>query len=121
APAFSGLFEGAEAPVPLSADHVTLELDNPQVARLTDDGRIVGLADGITTLIARRGDALAVTVLRIGAQPDDVTLDALIGLDPYPDAVTLSADGGTRQLLLLDGDGLPLDLSEDPPQFFSSN
>ncbi|MFN4173417.1 MAG: Ig-like domain-containing protein, partial [Pseudorhodobacter sp.] len=120
-PAFSGLFDGAEAPVALPDGFVALELGNPDVARLTPDGRIVALADGITTLIARRGDALAVTVLRIGAQPDGITLDALIGLTPYPDAVTLAADGGTRQLLLLDPDGLPLDLSENPPQFFSSN
>ncbi|HHX89989.1 MAG TPA: tandem-95 repeat protein, partial [Paracoccus sp.] len=120
-PRFSGRFEGIADPVVLPEDYVSLELGNPDVADLTADGRIVGRADGLTTLIARSGDALAVTVLRVGAQSDSVTLGALVGLEPYPDAVTLSTDGGTRQILLLDFDGRPDDLAARPAQFFSSN
>ena len=96
----------------------------PLVAIITPDGRLLGKTTGYGSLTASRGSALAATTYQVGLT-DDADSDLKVsGLDPYPDAVTLAANSGQRQIkLVINGDDDRLDISSAAAgtRYFSSN
>src|SRR3546814_9593136 len=69
-------------------------------AHLDSDGIITALGDGSTYIFARRGSVAAATVLTVGS-PTTYTeySTSAYGVDAYPDAVTILAAGGERQIV----------------------
>src|SRR3546814_2524466 len=70
------------------------------IAHLDSDGIITALGDGSTYIFARRGSVAAATVLTVGS-PTTYTeySTSAYGVDAYPDAVTILAAGGERQIV----------------------
>ena len=90
-----GVFED-QLNVSLAASYVSLISTNPTAMTVTPDGIIKGLNVGFGTLVATRDNATAATAFMVGTS--DLILP--ISTDVFPDAVSLSADGGTRQIKL---------------------
>jgi DNA/RNA endonuclease G (NUC1) len=100
--------------VELPDSYLTYTSLNPEVAPIDATGKVTGLTNGTSILSASRNNLQAVTPIRIGAMPQPTTdaqlhqiLAELYGLDPYPDAVSLTP-GATRKLSL----GLNSNLTE---------
>jgi hypothetical protein len=92
--------------VVLPDSYLTYTSFNPEVAPIDATGKVTGLTNGTSILSASRNNLQAVTPIRIGAMPQPTTdaqlheiLAELYGLDPYPDAVSLTP-GATRKLSL---------------------
>ncbi|MEZ2232067.1 DNA/RNA non-specific endonuclease [Microcoleus sp.] len=92
--------------VVLPDSYLTYTSFNPEVAPIDAAGKVTGLTNGTSILSASRNNLQAVTPIRIGTMPAPTTdaqlhqiLAEMYGLDPYPDAVSLSV-GSTRKLSL---------------------
>ncbi len=92
--------------VVLPDSYLTYTSINPEVAPIHPTGKVTGLVNGTSVLSASRNNLQAVTPIRIGTMPAPTTdsqlhqiLAEMYGLDPYPDAVSLTP-GGTRKLSL---------------------
>ena len=92
--------------VVLPDSYLTYTSFNPQVAPIDPTGKVTGLVNGTSILSASRNNLQAVTPIRIGTMPAPTTdaqlhqiLAEMYGLDPYPDAVSLTP-GSTRKLSL---------------------
>ncbi|MCX7894015.1 MAG: putative Ig domain-containing protein, partial [Burkholderiales bacterium] len=118
--AFIGDFAD-EAGVVLPASYLGLSVTNPAAARIGADGRLAGLAQGYGAVVATRAGITAATAFRSGgfASLADRALD-IAGLEFYPDAVTVVAEGGVRQIVLA---ALGTDVAQaaDGTLYFSSD
>jgi len=92
--------------VVLPDSYLTYNSLNPEVAPIDATGKVTGLTNGTSILSASRNNLQAVTPIRIGTMPQPTTdaqlhqmLAEMYGLDPYPDAVSLTP-GATRKLSL---------------------
>ncbi|WP_445244360.1 Ig-like domain-containing protein, partial [Microcoleus sp. OTE_8_concoct_300] len=92
--------------VVLPDSYLTYTSFNPEVAPIDAAGKVTGLTNGTSILSASRNNLQAVTPIRIGTMPAPTTdaqlhqiLAEMYGLDPYPDAVSLTP-GATRKLSL---------------------
>ncbi|WP_293314547.1 Ig-like domain-containing protein, partial [Microcoleus sp. PH2017_08_TRC_O_A] len=92
--------------VVLPDSYLTYTSINPEVAPIDPTGKVTGLTNGTSILSASRNNLQAVTPIRIGTMPAPTTdaqlhqiLAEMYGLDPYPDAVSLTP-GSTRKLSL---------------------
>ncbi|WP_341735970.1 DUF4114 domain-containing protein [Microcoleus sp. CAWBG640] len=92
--------------VVLPDSYLTYTSINPEVAPIDPTGKVTGLTKGTSILSASRNNLQAVTPIRIGTMPAPTTdaqlhqiLAEMYGLDPYPDAVSLTP-GSTRKLSL---------------------
>ncbi|WP_293330756.1 DUF4114 domain-containing protein, partial [Microcoleus sp. CAWBG58] len=92
--------------VVLPDSYLTYTSFNPEVAPIDPTGKVTGLTNGTSVLSASRNNLQAVTPIRIGTMPAPTTdaqlhqiLAEMYGLDPYPDAVSLTP-GATRKLSL---------------------
>ncbi|MEZ2248524.1 DUF4114 domain-containing protein, partial [Microcoleus sp.] len=93
--------------VVLPDSYLTYTSINPEIAPIDPTGKVTGLTNGTSILSASRKNLQAVTPIRVGTMPAAPTTDAqlhqilaeLYGLDPYPDAVSLSV-GASRKLSL---------------------
>ena len=74
---------------------------SPETGVLGLNGTLLGAGPGYGTLVATRGNLTSATAFMIGgpgaANPDDPLLP-FYGVSMFPGAVTLSTDGGTRQI-----------------------
>lgn len=118
--AFIGDFAD-QAGVVLPASYLNLAVTNTAAARIGTDGRLTGLAQGYGAVVATRGEITAATAFRSGgfATTGDRILN-LAGLEFYPGAVTVAADGGLRQIVLT---ALEEDVAQaaDGTQYFASD
>ncbi|AFZ10857.1 Ig domain protein group 2 domain protein (plasmid) [Oscillatoria nigro-viridis PCC 7112] len=116
--------------VVLPDSYLTYTSINPEVAPIDAAGKVTGLTNGTSILSASRNNLQAVTPIRIGTMPAPTTdaqlhqiLAELYGLDPYPDAVSLSV-GATRKLSLGLNPGLSevnLTAASTGTRYFSNN
>ncbi|MER9397476.1 Ig-like domain-containing protein [Mesorhizobium sp. M0615] len=89
-----------ESNVLLPASYFNVSTTNP-VAADVSGGMLIGRASGAGTVVSSRGRLTAATAFLVGsAQTYEDYLLATLGADVYPDAVTLAANGGTRQIKL---------------------
>ncbi|MEG3969865.1 DUF4114 domain-containing protein [Microcoleus sp. T2B6] len=116
--------------VVLPDSYLTYTSINPEVAPIDAAGKVTGLTNGTSILSASRNNLQAVTPIRIGAMPQPTTdaqlhqiLAEMYGLDPYPDAVSLTP-GATRKLSLGLNPGLSevnLTAASTGTRYFSNN
>ena len=116
--------------VVLPDSYLTYTSINPEVAPIDAFGKVTGLTNGTSILSASRNNLQAVTPIRIGTMPAPTTdaqlhqiLAEMYGLDPYPDAVSLTP-GGTRKLSLGLNPGLSevnLTAASTGTRYFSNN
>src|SRR5262249_11179736 len=87
--------------VPLPAEYLSFQSLDPLVGTVDARAAVTAVAAGSTAIVVSRGTVNAATSLAVGT-PSDVTglLPYAAGLDIFPDALTLAADGGTRQISL---------------------
>ncbi|SHJ60399.1 Sugar lactone lactonase YvrE [Palleronia salina] len=92
-------FEDAEdVAVPLWWGGITSS--DPEIVRITRDGRLVGEAPGHVVITATRGDISAATVAGVAkAQTLDEALTLAGGIDAYPDAVTVLQGTEARRIV----------------------
>ncbi|RUY63521.1 tandem-95 repeat protein, partial [Mesorhizobium sp. M7A.F.Ca.CA.001.05.1.1] len=89
-----------EGNILLPASYFDVSTTNPDAADVSD-GILIGRASGAGTVVSSRAGLTAATAFLVGsAQTYDDYLLAGFGADIYPDAVTLAANGGTRQIKL---------------------
>ncbi len=100
-----GDFADAEDLV-LPDSYLTYSADNPGVVGVDGTGTVTPTADGVGIVKASRGEIQAVTALRVGEIPTptndaefNIALAETMGLDAYPQAITL-VEGMKRQLLV---------------------
>jgi len=73
---------------------------DPSIATLTPQGLLTALKDGHTVLTASRGAASAATVIGVGMPSNgELMISRVLGIDAYPDTVTVVPAGGTRQIV----------------------
>ncbi|HEY9893199.1 MAG TPA: putative Ig domain-containing protein [Candidatus Sericytochromatia bacterium] len=115
--------------VVLPDSYLTYASSMPTVAQVDVNGVVTGVADGVAILSATRNNVQAVTPVRVGELPTptkdtelSVAIAELYGLDPYPDAISLT-EGATRKLSLgLNSDFLQPNLTADAnTRYFVSN
>src|SRR5262249_32484058 len=85
--------------VALPSSYVTFETTDPTVATVSASGLLNAVANGTAVLLASSHGIQAATAVLVGT-PTDLTQQLLagLGLTVYPQAVSLAAPGGTRQL-----------------------
>jgi len=120
--AFLGDFEDA-ADVPLPPSYLALESLDPEVAAVAPTGDVIGLAGGSAVIKASRDGLSSFTVLFVGRP--ETTQDQTVfvfGLDVYPNAITLPAENGRRQLTVTGLDGrLDLTAGSTGTTYFTSD
>ncbi len=90
--------------VVLDSSYVTFQTAAPAVATVTSLGELEGLTQGTTILTVSAQGLLAATAVTVGAPEGSLNQTLYnVGINPYPLAVSLSADGGTRQFERLPG------------------
>ncbi len=91
-------------------------------ASVSSAGRVTGLHDGFGAILVSRNDLQAATAFHIGPP---LTIGeqklALVGLDTFPDSVTLAENGGTRQLDIDIQDQTELARGSTGTQYFVSD
>src|SRR5262245_23463113 len=84
--------------VPLPAAYLSFQSVDPSVASISATGRLTGLAEGTTILLVSSHGVLAATAVSVGVPQDGLGQQLYTGgLSTYPLAVSLDANGGTRQ------------------------
>ncbi len=90
----------------LPGSYVNLVSTNTDAAIILDGGILKGVGFGYGVIVATRANATAATVFNVGQLEDDFA----VSTDVFPDAVSLSSDGGTRQIKLFTD---PTDMTSD--------
>ena len=94
-----GQFED-QADVVLPFDYVSVTTLDPEVASVSSQGSLRTKSEGDTAMIATRDGINAGTAVRVGwARDADGAIAQVLGIDAYPDAVTVLTEGGTRQIV----------------------
>ena len=89
-----------EQGVLLDPSYVTFESTNPQVATISSLGELAGLSAGTSVLLVSSQGLQAATAVTVGPATSLTSLDQTLyneGINPYPLAVSLSVEGGSRQ------------------------
>ena len=88
-----------EQGVVLPSSYLTFQILDPSVATVSTRGQLSAIADGTTVLLASSHGLLAATAVSVGTAADRTQqLLVKLGLDDYPQALTLAAYAGSRQL-----------------------
>ena len=94
-----GQFED-QADVVLPFDYVSVTTLDPDIASVSAQGTLRTKSEGDTALIASRDGINAGTAIRVGWASDALgSIAQILGIDAYPDAVTILPTGGTRQII----------------------
>jgi YD repeat-containing protein len=107
--------------VVLPGSYVTFQTTASGVASISATGVVTAVVEGATTVTARRGAIEAATAIGVGL-PDDPTQQflAVLGMDVYPDAVSLPL-GGSRQILVSLLDEVDLSPASTGTRYYVSN
>ncbi|HEY0229232.1 MAG TPA: Ig-like domain-containing protein, partial [Mycobacterium sp.] len=85
--------------VVLPSSYISFQTLDSSVALVSATGQLQGLHDGTTVLLASSHGVVAATAVTVGVPTDALGLRLYNqGIDLYPLAVSLSSNGGTRQL-----------------------
>ncbi|MEI9924472.1 MAG: VCBS domain-containing protein [Bradyrhizobium sp.] len=85
--------------VVLPSSYISFQTLDSSVALVSATGQLQGLHDGTTVLLASSHGVVAATAVTVGVPADALGLRLYNqGIDLYPLAVSLSSNGGTRQL-----------------------
>ena len=86
--------------VALPASYATFASLNPGVASVSAEGRVVAVSNGASILLITSRGLQTVTAVAVGLPTETLAQQLqILGLDNYPDAVSLVV-GGTRQLVV---------------------
>jgi DNA-binding beta-propeller fold protein YncE len=87
--------------VTLPASYLTFHSADPDVASVSSEGVLHATKQGVTILTVASHGVQAATAVSVDI-PQDMLGQELyaLGLDAYPDAVTLSSEGGSRQFVV---------------------
>jgi YD repeat-containing protein len=111
--------------VPLPASYLTLSSSNPALLAISSDGAVSALNSGSAVITAASHGIIGVRALLIQS-PADVNSStgeapAIPVVSVYPQALTLAAGTGQRQLVVTDDSGADISSPDSGTLYFSSN
>ena len=108
----------------LPANFLSWSTTNALSATVDGFGFVRGIGNGSGAIVAQRGGVTAATAFQSGVpQADDMNV-FLMGLDAYPDSVSVAENGGTRQIkLFINNQDVLEDIGSaaEGTRYFSSN
>src|SRR5262249_35554341 len=108
--------------VALPSSYLTFQMTNSSVASVASNGQLHGLSTGTTVLLVSSHGIQAATAVTVGKLTDRTQqLQVQIGLDYYPQAVSLAANVGTRQLEIGLGGQVDLTAASTGTRYFASD